>query len=312
MTSNTRFFRIRVNQTLFHSKPSTDKNIQSVELGKNIYFYMSKSYRIEQSRDAHIKFGQDMSKQIQNIIKTEAMQLQKFWYDHVNQYFDRRASHYNKWTKQGSWIRTTKRRNLHPSPSDKPSAMYNTTRQHTGQLRKALKIGRITPMAIELYVAPCSAKTNRRDYVEILVKGASPGPRAYIPDFDFRIKNGTWKGIPKSYWAMWQMAFLKQIEVAEKRANAKIEKLINNMGILHQKDLRAIRERSSRNKQYIAEMDELDENYSKQFDRKTFDESMERKANYWENYPIWEQIKQTNKEYAQNFRKNFKASRRVI
>ena len=291
--------------SILHNKPSSDKNINSIEVGKGIYFYSSKSYRLPQTKQAQIDFGHVMAKNIQGIMLVEAQRLQKFWFDRVNTYFNRRATHYNNWIK-GSWVGFNRSKSLKPHPSNKPSAMYKTTRQHTGQLRRALKIGTVTPFAIELYVAPCRAKTNGMDYVTVLVKGANAGPRAYIPAFDLRVKNGSWGGISQRYWSLWQAVFLAEIARSEKRINAKIEQAIEKMGVLHQKDLRAIRERSSRNKQYVQEVDAMDDQFSKQFDRKKWEEKQQRSLDHWENYPKWEDIKKTNAGHAQQFNENMK------
>ena len=303
--SNTRIFKLRADNTILHKNPSKDKNINSVEVGKNLYFYSSKSFRLPQTKQAQVEFGHVMAKNIQGIMMVEAQRLQKFWFDRVNGYFDRRATHYNSWIK-GSWVGHNKSKNLKPHPANKPSAMYRTTRQHTGQLRRALKIGSVTPFAIELYVAPCRAKTNGADYVSILMKGAITGQRAYIPAFDLRGKYGMWHGIPNTYWAIWQAAFMAEIARSEKRIASKIGQAIEKMGVLHQKDLRAIRERSSRNKQYIQEIDEMDDQYSKQFDRTKWEEKQQRSLDHWEKYPEWEDIKISNADHAQQFKDNMK------
>ena len=284
MVVNTRQFFINIKPLILHNTPSTNKSLNSLEVNPNVYFYYSKNFRIPQTRQAQIDFGKTINQQIINIIKTEAIQLQRFWYNNVNTYFNRRASKYNKW--MSTW-----KSGKAPRVATKPKSLYNTSRQHTGQLRRALKIGTISPYMCELYVAPCIAKTDKTDYINYLVKGAPPHSGAYSPNLDLRIKSGTWHGIPQTYWAVWQSVFQEQILKAEQRINLKIEKLITQMSILHQSDLKSLRTRASGNKQYQSTLETLDDQYNKQFNKDEMKKRNERSKNQWEAAPTWQSIR---------------------
>lgn len=284
MVTNTRQFFINVKPLILHNTPSTNKSLNSLEVNPNVYFYYSKNFRIPQTRQAQIDFGKTINQQIINIIRTEAIQLQRFWYNNVNSYFNRRASKYNKW--MSSW-----KSGKAPRIELKPKSLYNTSRQHTGQLRRALKIGTVSPYMCELYVSPCIAKTDKTDYVNYLVKGSPPHSGAYSPNLDLRIKSGTWRGIPQTYWAVWQSVFQEQILKAEQKINLKIEKLILQTSILHQADLKSLRTRASGNKQYQSTLETLDDQYNKQFNKDEMKKRNERSKNQWEAAPTWQSIR---------------------
>jgi len=269
INSNTRIFNLVVNPSIFHSKPSTNKGINSLQISKGTYFYMSKNYRIDNARQAQINVANKMARDIQALILVEVKYLQKFWYNTVNKYFNRRVAAYSAWI-NGSWVGYNRLKHRKPHPSNKPSSKYNTTRQHTGQLRRSLKQGSVTPFGAMLYVARVYAKTNNRDYVEILIRGAKAGPRAYVPKLDFRVKHGKWKGIPKTRWAAWQRVFVLEIRKAEQRLNKKIDAYILNMGILNKSELAAVRAGRTGSPKYTKEIEQTEANWLKEFNGKGY------------------------------------------
>ena len=48
-------------------------------------------------------------------------------------------------------------------------------------------------------------------YVKVLMFGAPPGNKAFVPSMGVRVKNGVWGGIPSMYWKTWQNFFQREV-----------------------------------------------------------------------------------------------------
>ena len=48
-------------------------------------------------------------------------------------------------------------------------------------------------------------------YIKVLMFGAPPGSKAFIPSMGVRVKNGVWGGIPSMYWKTWQTFFQREV-----------------------------------------------------------------------------------------------------
>lgn len=249
----TRQFFLSVNPIIFHPTESKDKNVISHQVGNGIYFYMSKSYRLDSTKTTVQKLSSTMASHITQLIQKESQQLIKFWYNNVNHYFNRRAygvQHSGKFDPKKMRARGKVR-----------TPYIANSRQHTGQLRRSLTINKINIYGAELYAKRVHAKTDNRDYIDILMGGAQPGPRAYNPFLDLRVKTGEWKGIPSSYWAAWQSRFLEEVKRAEQRLNRQIENYVEKMQILGTKEIRAARN-NRHNKEFINTVSADEKNFS--------------------------------------------------
>lgn len=118
---------------------------------------------------------------------------------------------------------------------------YGEDRRNTGQLENALSIKSLSHTGATLYVEPCHAKTDGRDYVEILVHGAAADGDPYHPGWDRRSpanrrkgSNEKWGGIPTTYWAIMQYEFIKYLESQEYEMNKQIERLLTAHNIINQ------------------------------------------------------------------------------
>lgn len=283
-TGPTRDFTLNVNPLVFHSKPSSDAGVNSYQVGRNVYFYMSKSYKLAESRDAHQKIVNMMSAHIIQLVNKEAQRLLKYWYDNVNLYFNRRA--YGARYFHGTYRGRTKQRGR-----VKTDYIANS-RQHTGQLRRSLTIRSVTVYGADLYARRVHAKTNNADYIEILMHGASAHRGMYVPQFDLRVKRGIWGGITPQYWRNWQTAFQKQVHLAEARVNADIEKYVTKMGILTPKELKAIRN-VRHNKEFINEVVKNERNFSIEFKKPKYqgNRGLDPYDEPWDERQTWEGMK---------------------
>lgn len=261
----TRQFYLNVNPIVFHAIQSNDRNIASHEVSKGVYFYMSKSYRLEESKVTVGKIASTMAAHIQRLVQKEAMKLVKFWQSSVNLYFNRRA--YGIRYKRGP------RRIKNRQQLGKVSTPYiANSRQHTGQLRNSLIISKVNIYGAELYAKRVHAKTNNADYIEILMHGARAGPRAYNPSLDLRVKGGTWRGITPKYWMNWQTRFTKELRNAEKRLSNDIEQYVEKMNILSKKEIRAARNQRH-NKEFVANVSVDAKNMSKESKKTSYDKN---------------------------------------
>lgn len=260
----TRQFYLSVNPIVFYNSPSNDKSVNSVMIDRGIYFYMSKSYRLESSRTTAVNIAGIMATHITQLVQKEAQRLIKFWYDTVNMYFNRRAyglggrvTPYKPRMKQLGKVRTN---------------YIANSRQHTGQLRRSLIVSNINMFGATLYAKHVHAKTNNVDYIDILMHGAPSGPRAYNPSLDLRVKSGRWRGIPSAYWMIWQMRFQKEVINAERRLSLDIEKYVEQMKVLSQKQIRA--SRSNRiNKEFASRINVDVRNFGKEMSKSKYDEA---------------------------------------
>jgi len=244
--TNTREFVLNVDPIVFRSKPSKSNDMRSIQVARNVYFYTNKNYRVPASYQNEAKIVGIMYTHIMGLIIKEAQRLMSFWYDNINSYFNRRA---HGWHAGGPY-----------SPKLPQRGKVNTiyianSRQHTGQLRRSITLRSVNIYGAQLYARPVHAKTDNRDYIDILMRGASGGPRAYSPRLDLRLKGGIWKGIPSSYWQNWQFRFMREIRRSEARLNTQIEAYVTKMQILTPKQIKAARE-GYRSKEFIRVTDE--------------------------------------------------------
>lgn len=198
-----------------------------------------------------------MADYITKLVEKEAQRLMKFWYDNVNMYFNRRA--YGVSHHAGAY-RNKRRQQL----GRVKTAYIANSRQHTGQLRKAITLRKVNIYGAELYVRHVYAKTNNVDYVDILMRGASRKRGAYIPSFDLRIKRGIWGGIPSVYWLAWQTRFQKEIKNSEMKLQRQIESFIEKRKVLNTKQIRAARN-NRYNKEFINTIKGETRNFSIEF-----------------------------------------------
>jgi len=283
-TEPTRDFTLNVNPLIFHAAPSPDKTIISYQVGRNVYFYMSKSYKLAETKEAHQKIVNMMSAHIIQLVNKEAQRLLKYWYDNVNLYFNRRA--YGVRYNRGRY------RARGPQRGKVSTPYIANSRQHTGQLRRSLTIRSISVYGAELYARRVHAKTNNADYIEILMNGAMAHQGAYTPILDLRVKRGVWRGISPQYWRNWQVAFQKQIHLAEARVNADIEKYVTKMGILTPKELKAIRN-VRHNKEFITEVIKNERNFSIEFKKPKYqgNRGLDPYDEPWDERQTWEGMK---------------------
>lgn len=225
---------------------------------------MSKSYRVKEAEDLQKKIAATMANHIMQLIAKEVQQLQTYWYKNVNRFFSRRAygkAYFGKVSpprpKQRGRVRTP---------------YIANTRQHTGQLRRALTLSQVNIYGASMYVGRVYAKTDNRDYVDILMRGSAGKPGAYIPSFDLRVKHGWWGGINRVYWLTWQWNFMAQIRKSEARINQQIERYIEKMQILTPKELRAARN-MRHNKEFVDNISTDERNFSIEFKKKKYDDA---------------------------------------
>lgn len=249
---NRREFFLNVNPIVFHAIESKESTVNSLEISPGIFFYMSKNYRLQSSKDTAGKIAATMAKYILKLVMKEAQRLISFWYNNVNMYFNRRSHGLRKPVKPKT-----------PQRGKVKTPYIANTQQHTGQLRRSLIVSKINIFGAELYAKRVHAKTNNVDYIAILMRGASGGPRAYIPHLDLRIKGGRWGGIPSTYWRAWQTRFDKEVMAAETRLNNDIIKYVEKMKVLSPKEIRASRN-TRHNKEYISNVTIDERNMSKE------------------------------------------------
>lgn len=284
MNGPTRDFTLNVNPLVFHAKPSSDPNIKSYQVGRNVYFYMSKSYKLAEAQQTHEKIVTMMAGHIIKLVNKEAQRLLKYWYDNVNLYFNRRAT--------GARYSRGRYRSKGPQRGKVSTPYIANSRQHTGQLRRSLTIRSVTVYGADLYARRVHAKTNNADYIEILMHGAMARRGAYVPSLDLRVKRGVWRGISSQYWRNWQVAFQKQVHLAEARINADIEKYVAKMNILTPKEIRAVRN-VRHNKEFITEVVKNERNFSIEFKKPKYKDNrgLDPYDEPWDERQTWEGMK---------------------
>lgn len=243
----TREFTLNIDPIVFRSKPSKANDIRSIQVSNNVYFYTSSKYRVPSSYQTEAKVVGVMYQHILNLIHKEVQRLMTFWYDNANLYFNRRA--YGRWHASGPMRVRSKQ-------LGRVNTRYiANSRQHTGQLRRSITLRSVNMYGAQLYARRVHAKTDNRDYIDILMHGAGPHPGAYNPSLDLRVKHGTWKGIPNTYWMNWQHRFMREIRKSEARLEAQIEAYVEKMNVLNKKQIRATRE-GYKSRQYTKEVEE--------------------------------------------------------
>jgi len=202
-------------------------------VSKNVYFYSSAKYRVPASYKSEAILVGLMSQHILGLIQKEAQRLMKFWYNNVNMYFNRRAYGMGH---AGGPMRVKR-----PQLGKVKNNYIANSRQHTGQLRRSLTLRTINIYGAQLYARSVHAKTDNRDYIEILMHGAKGGG-AYNPALDHRVNHGRWGGIPSTYWMSWQHRFMREIRNSETRIQIQIEAYVEKMQVLSKKQIKAARE----------------------------------------------------------------------
>ena len=103
--------------------------------------------------------------------------IQEVWETNVERFFLRHEMYYSK------------------KPKTKPHThLKNAFHCET---RKGSIVGRID--------------TDDAPYIRVLMFGASPSSKAFIPSMGVRVKGGVWGGIPSLYWKTWQNFFQREV-----------------------------------------------------------------------------------------------------
>ena len=234
MVASTRTFILTVNEGILPISRQKKPGFNAIQRRDGTYF--NTKARIVGSQMVQMEYMTNFDKFINDAITTEARHLQQFWYNNVNKYFNRRAFGMYYYHSNTALLFSIRR--FRGKYSNRKQFKR---REHTGQLKRALTIRNKNTYGCELYVRPCYAKTGVPvDYVNILMNGARPQPKPYIPTLDRRvsIKGKYWGGISRSYWATWQSVFEKQVRAANTRLNHKIEQYVVSQGIMERKDMR--------------------------------------------------------------------------
>lgn len=234
MNRSTRTFYLSVNPWITPITRQKIKGYNGLQLNDGSWFNISA--RIPGSQIVQIEYLRNYEKFVNDLLIGEARRLQQFWYQNVNKYFNRRAfgMYYYRGGRGGFLGASRRFRKKYTNRSQ-----YRK-REHTGQLKRALIVKSKSNSMVELYVRPCYAKTGRPvDYVNILIRGATPKTNPYIPVLDKRVnKPGSyWHGISPAYWAMWQAVFEKQITNANNRINNRIREYIISKKIMEARDM---------------------------------------------------------------------------
>jgi hypothetical protein len=168
--------------------------------------------------------------EIYGTIQRYARVIMVEWTKRVPQYFNRRShgmhevggAKFYEMYKSGKKI--PKGALLHRQGTFAPVA----GRTHSGKLENALVITSSGYWGAKFYVEPCTAATDGRDYVEILIHGAHPDSTAptYSPYHDARsyLNGEGWSGISYKYWEAFQHSILKTINIYETQLNEEILK----------------------------------------------------------------------------------------
>jgi len=234
---NKRSFTLSVDPSIIPITREKKKGYNAIQLNNGMYF--NTRAQLTGSQIVQLTYLQNIEKFIKDQINVESRKLQQFWYQNVNKYFNRRAygMFYYRGNRSGLLGSTRRFRGKYSN------RQQYRRREHTGQLKRALTIRSKNLYGCELYVRPCYAKSGKPvDYVNILINGAGPKPKPYIPRLDKRINipGKMWRGISRSYWAIWQSVFEKQVNQANIRLNTKIENYLIANKILERKDIKRV------------------------------------------------------------------------
>jgi hypothetical protein len=171
----------------------------------------------------------DMDEHIQAIVKKYTQYLIRYWFSHVDQYFNR-SSHARYYPSKVRGYGRTK----HVPLTD----LNRTRKPHhisskSYQLRHALRPTSITAFGSRMFVFPCFSKSKgygSTDYVAILILGASAKwGNHYVPDLNRRMKGGSWGGISAIYWRIWYNQFNREVQKTEDKMNLEIKIYINGI-----------------------------------------------------------------------------------
>jgi len=229
-----------VNPTLlpFTLTSITTGNLKPVKIGQ-YYVPMGRRFgtgkygqktpeKIQMARQAQMESLELSIKEIERFItKTVehyADYLMRYWYSHVDQYFNR-SSHARYYPSMIKGYRRTK----HIPMSNDRNRLRKPHKMSTksNQLRHALHPITLNAFGCRLYTYPCYSRSKghgKTDYVNILILGAPEKfGNHYVPDLNRRLKGGSWGGISARYWGRWYTHFNREVEKVEARMNMEIK-----------------------------------------------------------------------------------------
>lgn len=218
-----RTFIISINADVNPFAASPKRGYNNIKMKNGLYFnYKGEKIPTEEfTKNVQAYMLIEISKTVQYMIK--------YWRDHVNGYFNRRA--YGIQFNKPKCNARNLRKDLHKHKSRRPSI----GRMNTGKLRNALRYTIPTPMGCKFFVIKCMH--NGADYVNILIHGAGKHPGAYVPSLDRRIRRGTWCGITNKYWIRWWKVFVRELYKQEDLLNQRIMKHMVSKGIYSMNDV---------------------------------------------------------------------------
>jgi hypothetical protein len=171
----------------------------------------------------------DMDDHIQAIVRKYTMYLMRYWFSHVDQYFNR-SSHARYYPSKIRGYKRTKHVPLNDLNRKRQPHKMSTK---SYQLRHALRPTSITAFGSRMFVFPCFSKSKgygSTDYVTILILGASAKfGNHYVPDLNKRMRGGMWGGISAIYWRIWYNQFNREVQKVEDKMNLEIKIYINGI-----------------------------------------------------------------------------------
>jgi len=227
-----REFKLEIDTPLIPIHTQTRPHFNNTKLQDGLYFNS-----VNQLKQREVMVIYD---EYNDIIKSAAQAIINFWRGNVEHYFNRRAYGMVVYGNDFDTLFNTKGIALDKSDYVTPKGFLKrptTGRGHTHCMKNALKIETINHAGATFYVKPCMRErdgSDARDYIEILMTGASGGP-PYHPNDDKRYYDNTgrtWQGIPDSYWMNWQADFITFINKKEHEANSLILDLLKHYGVI--------------------------------------------------------------------------------